>query len=237
MDTLADILSDLARALDVALDDDAALKVDIDPALVAALSVPAPAAASAASAPAPRAASHPRVTPSVPVSAPSPAPARAPSSAAAPRTTICFLCDAPAEDAVPGGGPYSGKAGELLSKMISAMGLDPASPAVAVTTLYPERPPKGHRPDHAELMALAPAMCDFIRARAPRVIVPMGGTPAQALLDTEKPINNLRGVWTEWEGIPVLPTFHPGYLLKMPVAKKTVWEDLKSVLLRLSRPD
>src|SRR5690606_35579063 len=95
------------------------------------------------------------------------------------------------------------------------------------------RPPDDRRVEPDEVAACRPFVEQQLRAVQPKVIVALGAAAAQTLLGTSESIVNLRHKWGKWEGIDVMPTFHPAYLLKVPAQRRPAWEDLKLVMARL----
>lgn len=150
-----------------------------------------------------------------------------------PGTEILFLGEGPGEDEDLSGLAFVGRAGQLLTKMISAMGY--TREEVYICNIVKCRPPGNRRPEPAEIEACRPFVEQQIRAIRPKAIVALGATAAQSLLRVDTSITRLRNRWHEWEGIPVMPTFHPSYLLRAPQQKAGAWEDLKAVLTRLGR--
>ena len=138
-----------------------------------------------------------------------------------------FVGEAPGEDEDLKGEPFVGKAGQLLTKMIEAMGLRRQDVYICNTVKC--RPPNNRNPEPEELAACEPFLKGQLASVKPEVIVTLGKFAAQALLREQTPISRLRGQWREYEGIPVMPTFHPAYLLRDPSKKKETWEDLKKV--------
>ena len=92
------------------------------------------------------------------------------------------------------------------------------------------RPPNNRTPESDEIVACQPFLWEQLRAIGPRFICALGGPAAQTLLQTKEPISRLRGRFHDYHGIPLLPTFHPAFLLRNPNEKKTVWEDMKLLL-------
>ena len=152
-----------------------------------------------------------------------------------PRARLMFVGEAPGEDEDIKGEPFVGKAGQLLTKMIEAMGL--AREDVYICNTVKCRPPNNRNPEPDELAACEPFLKGQLASVKPEVIVTLGKFAAQALLREQTPISRLRGTWREYEGIPVMPTFHPAYLLRSPQEKGKVWDDLQQVMkkLRLER--
>ena len=151
-----------------------------------------------------------------------------------PEARLMFVGEAPGEDEDLQGYPFVGKAGQLLTKMIEAMGLRREDVYICNTVKC--RPPNNRNPEPDELLACEPFLKGQLGAVKPEVIVTLGKFAAQALLREQTPITRLRGQWREYEGIPVMPTFHPAYLLRSPAEKGKVWEDLKQVMQRLRLP-
>jgi uracil-DNA glycosylase len=151
-----------------------------------------------------------------------------------PEARLMFVGEAPGEDEDLQGYPFVGKAGQLLTKMIEAMGLRREDVYICNTVKC--RPPNNRNPEPDELLACEPFLKGQFGAVKPEVIVTLGKFAAQALLREQTPITRLRGQWREYEGIPVMPTFHPAYLLRSPAEKGKVWEDLKQVMQRLRLP-
>jgi DNA polymerase len=139
-----------------------------------------------------------------------------------------------------------GAAGELLSKMIKAMGehaLKMGLPELASRLRREEvyignvvkcRPPGNRTPEPDEVSACGGFITAQLACLAPRVIVALGRTPTQFLLQNNAPLGRLRGQFGVFRGVPVMPTYHPAYLLRAPSAKAQVWEDLKLVISRLA---
>ncbi len=155
---------------------------------------------------------------------------------------LLFVGEAPGIDEDAAGEPFVGKAGELLTKILSAMTL--ARDDVFITNVLkcrPDMPPgtMGNRKPRADEMATClPWLGEQIHLVRPRVIVALGATAIQGLLDDHRPIGGLRGQWLEYRGIPVMPTYHPNYLLKNQSVseKRKVWEDMLAVMERLEMP-
>jgi DNA polymerase len=151
-----------------------------------------------------------------------------------PRARLMFVGEAPGEDEDLQGFPFVGKAGGLLTKMIEAMGLKRDDVYICNTVKC--RPPNNRNPEPDELASCEPFLKGQLAAVKPEVIVTLGKFAAQALLRDDSPVSRLRGHWREYEGIPLMPTFHPAYLLRSPGEKGKVWEDLKQVMKKLNLP-
>jgi DNA polymerase len=148
-----------------------------------------------------------------------------------PSARLMFVGEAPGEDEDKKGEPFVGKAGQLLTKMIEAMGLRREDVYICNTVKC--RPPNNRNPEPDELSSCEPFLKGQLAAVKPEAIVTLGKFAAQALLRDETPISRMRGNWREYEGIPVMPTFHPAYLLRSPQEKGKVWDDLQQVMRKL----
>jgi DNA polymerase len=151
------------------------------------------------------------------------------------RSRLMFVGEAPGADEDASGVPFVGRAGQLLTKMIEAgMGLSRGD--VYIANVLKCRPPGNRNPEPAEIASCRPyldAQIDLVR---PAVLVALGKFAAQFLLETEEPISRLRGRWGSRSGIPVMPTYHPSFLLRQPEKKKEAWDDLQQVLRKLGLP-
>lgn len=150
-----------------------------------------------------------------------------------PAPEILFIGEAPGADEDEQGLAFVGAAGQLLTQMIVAMGY--TRDQVFIANIAKCRPPDNRPPLPEEMAACMPYLKEQIRLLSPKVIVALGATAAKGLLDPAEAISKLRGKWQTFEGIPLMPTFHPAYLLRNPSAKQDVWSDLKAVLARLGR--
>ena len=148
---------------------------------------------------------------------------------------LCFIGEGPGADEDAQGFPFVGKAGQLLDRMIVAMGFH--RDEVYVCNIVKCRPPKNRKPEPDEMAACRPFLAEQIDLVAPKVIIALGATAVEGLLGISGGITRLRGTWRLYAGrIAVMPTFHPAYLLRTPEAKRDVWQDLKEVLKHLGRP-
>jgi DNA polymerase len=148
---------------------------------------------------------------------------------------VCFVGEGPGADEDRLGYPFVGAAGQLLDKMIAAMGLQRDD--VYVCNVVKCRPPGNRKPTPDEMEACAPYLSEQLELIGPKVIVALGATAATGLLGLTLNITRLRGQWRLYKGkLPVMPTFHPSYLLRQPDAKRLVWQDLLKVLERLGLP-
>jgi uracil-DNA glycosylase len=147
---------------------------------------------------------------------------------------VCFVGEGPGADEDAQGFPFVGKAGQLLDRMIAAMGF--LRDDVYVCNIVKCRPPDNRKPEADEMAACTPYLVEQLELVAPKVIVALGATAVQGLLGTTEGITRLRGKWKLYQGrIAVMPTFHPAYLLRTPAAKREVWEDLQAVLRHIGR--
>ncbi len=126
------------------------------------------------------------------------------------------------------GEPFVGEAGQLFNRMLTNLGI--SREEVYITNAVKSRPPGNRTPTAAEIAACRPFLVQQIQALAPEVIVTLGVVATQALLETTAPISRLRGKWQRWQGIRVMPTFHPSYLLRVPQERQKTWEDMQKVL-------
>ena len=148
-----------------------------------------------------------------------------------PCARLMFIGEGPGFDEDRLGEPFVGKAGQLLDRMIGAMGLARAD--VYIANIVKCRPPNNRAPNPRETMSCLPFLFRQIQTIAPEVIVTLGNTPTKTLLETEAGITRMRGKWQSFRDIPVRPTFHPAYLLRNPADKRLVWEDLQDVMAKL----
>ncbi|MFA5164116.1 MAG: uracil-DNA glycosylase [Candidatus Omnitrophota bacterium] len=145
---------------------------------------------------------------------------------------LMFVGEAPGADEDAQGVPFVGRAGQLLTKMIEAMGL--RRQEVYICNVLKCRPPENRSPLPEEVKACKGYLMRQIELVSPKVICCLGKHAAQALLDMDVPITKVRGKEMEFNGRIMIPTYHPAYLLRNPPAKKEVWEDLKKIMKILS---
>ena len=143
------------------------------------------------------------------------------------KARLMFVGEAPGEEEDKRGEPFVGRAGQLLTKIIEAIGL--TREQVYIANVIKCRPPSNRNPEGDEVAACEPYLFRQIDVIQPRVIVPLGKFAAQSLLKTMDPITRLRGRQFDYRGAALIPTFHPAYLLRNPSAKREVWEDMKKV--------
>ncbi|MBI4211264.1 MAG: uracil-DNA glycosylase [Deltaproteobacteria bacterium] len=150
-----------------------------------------------------------------------------------PDAKLMFVGEAPGRDEDAQGEPFVGRAGQLLNKIIEAMGFKRSD--VYIGNIAKCRPPDNRQPAADEMAACMPYLRKQIDIIDPKIIVCLGATAIQGLLQTEEKISRIRGTFRDWDGIKVMPTFHPAYLLRNPEMKKTVWEDMKKVMEELKK--
>lgn len=152
-----------------------------------------------------------------------------------PRARVLFVGEGPGADEDRVGEPFVGRAGQLLTDIIQkGMGLKRSE--VYIANVVKCRPPENRKPLPDEMAACLPFLEAQIAAVSPEVIVALGATALEALLGRQAPITRVRGQWMEWRGVPLMPTFHPSYLLRNPAAKREVWLDIQAVMARLGLP-
>lgn len=148
-----------------------------------------------------------------------------------PQASLVFVGEGPGEQEDLQGRPFVGAAGQLLDRMIAALGLGRED--VYICNVVKCRPPGNRNPEPDEISACEPFLLRQLAAIQPRVIVALGKFAAQTLLKTDVGIMRLRGNFHPCLGTELMPTFHPSYLLRTPSAKKEAWEDLKKVAQKL----
>lgn len=148
--------------------------------------------------------------------------------AGSPLARLMFVGEAPGEDEDIQGLPFVGRAGQLLTKIIEAMGMKRED--VYIANILKCRPPHNRAPLPDEIIACSGNVKRQIEIISPKVICTLGKFASQTLLKTETPISALRGTFHDYEGIKVMPTFHPAYLLRNPDDKRLVWDDMKKIM-------
>jgi uracil-DNA glycosylase len=151
-----------------------------------------------------------------------------------PKARLVFVGEGPGAEEDNQGIPFVGAAGQLLTKMIAAMGY--SRDEVYICNVVKCRPPGNRNPEPDEIEACQPFLEAQLKAIRPSVIIALGKFAAQTLLRSDTPITRLRGQWREYVGIPLMPTFHPAYLLRNPAEKKPAWTDLQAVMARFPKP-
>lgn len=149
-----------------------------------------------------------------------------------PRADVVFVGEAPGGDEDLQGRPFVGRAGQLLSKIITAMKLSRKD--VYICNILKCRPPDNRNPRPEEIAACEPLLVRQLAAIKPSVICALGTFAAHTLLKTDVPITILRGKFHSYHGIRLMPTYHPAYLLRNPEAKKQVWEDVQIIMRTLN---
>ena len=150
-----------------------------------------------------------------------------------PKARLIFVGEAPGEDEDIHGLPFVGRAGQLLTKIIEAMGFKRQD--VYIANVLKCRPPNNRAPLPTEILACEENLKRQIEIIKPKVICTLGKFASQTILRTSIPITALRGNFYEYNGIKVMPTFHPAYLLRNPADKKLVWQDMKKILKVLKK--
>jgi DNA polymerase len=159
-----------------------------------------------------------------------------------PDAEVMFIGEAPGSDEDAQGEPFVGRAGQLLTRIITAMGFDRADVYIAnVLKCRPDMPRGsfGNRPPTPEEMQTClPYLAEQIEIIRPKVMVALGATAVEGLLRTRGPMHSMRGRWHSYQETPLMITYHPSYLLRnqAPTEKRKVWEDMLQVLERLDRP-
>jgi len=150
-----------------------------------------------------------------------------------PHADLMFIGEAPGFDEDRQGEPFVGKAGQLLTRMIEAMGL--TRQQVYIANIIKCRPPRNRNPEPDEVDSCLPVLRRQIEAIAPRMMIALGNFAAKTLLRTDRGITRLRGQFHDYQGVALMPTFHPAYLLRNPDAKRSVWSDLQQVMAEMDR--
>jgi uracil-DNA glycosylase family 4 len=148
------------------------------------------------------------------------------------KAVLVFVGEGPGFEEDQQGRPFVGAAGQLLTDII-VKGMKLRREDVYICNIVKCRPPENRNPELDEVEACIGFVKKQIAAIRPKVIVTLGNVPTQNLLGTKQGITRMRGTWQEYHGIPVMPTFHPSYLLRSPGEKKKVWEDIQLVMAKL----
>ena len=151
-----------------------------------------------------------------------------------PDADLMFIGEAPGRDEDVQGEPFVGRAGQLLTDIIKAM--KPSRDQVYIANVIKCRPPENRNPEPDELEACRPFIRRQVEIIQPKVIVTLGRFALQSLTEKSYAISSVRGQWLDYNGIKVMPTYHPAYLLRNPAAKKDVWSDMKKVMAELKIP-
>ena len=148
-----------------------------------------------------------------------------------------FIGEAPGREEDLQGLPFVGRAGQLLDRMLAAIGLDRQS--AYITNMIPWRPPGNRTPAPHEIELCRPFIERHVALAGPKIVVMLGNVASKSLLGTDKGILSLRGTWMEYKfggaAVPALPTLHPAYLLRNPAQKRLVWADLLSLQERIEQ--
>jgi uracil-DNA glycosylase family 4 len=148
-----------------------------------------------------------------------------------PNADLMFIGEAPGRDEDLKGEPFVGRAGQLLTDIIKAMKL--TRDDVYIANVIKCRPPENRNPEPDELEACHPYIQRQVEIIQPKVIVTLGRFALQSLTGKAYGISSARGQWLDYNGVKVMPTYHPAYLLRTPSAKKEVWADMKKVIAEL----
>ncbi len=152
-----------------------------------------------------------------------------------PEAEVMFVGEGPGADEDAQGIPFVGRAGKLLTDIIEK-GMRLRRDDVYIANIVKCRPPDNRNPEPDEIVACEPFLAKQIAVIRPRVIVALGKVPTQSLLQNRTPISKQRGQWHDYRGVPVMPTFHPAYLLRSPGEKRVVWDDIKQVMKKVGLP-
>lgn len=159
-----------------------------------------------------------------------------------PLAELMFVGEAPGADEDAQGEPFVGAAGQLLTKIILAMGLSRSQVYIAnILKCRPDTPGQSsgnRKPTPSEMVTCLPYLAEQIEIIRPKVLVALGATAVEGLLGKTEGITRLRGKWRMWRGLPLMPTYHPAYLLRNQAMteKRKVWEDMLQVMERLGMP-
>lgn len=149
---------------------------------------------------------------------------------------LVFVGEGPGQDEDLQGQPFVGRAGQLLNKIIAAMGLKREE--VYICNVVKCRPPENRTPLPDEIAACSGFLFEQIELIAPKVVVTLGAPATKTLLNTTQGIMSIRGKWFSFRGIPLMPTYHPAFVLRQYTeqVRRAVWEDMKQVVARLKEP-
>ncbi len=150
-----------------------------------------------------------------------------------PKAQLVFVGEGPGEQEDLQGRPFVGRAGQLLDKMIEAMGMKRSD--IFIANVVKCRPPENRNPEPDEIASCSPFLFRQLDALQPKVVVALGKFAAQTLLQTEERISEIRGKIFPYRGSKLIPTFHPAYLLRNPSSKREAWEDLKTAMKEIKK--
>ncbi len=148
-----------------------------------------------------------------------------------PRADLMFVGEGPGRDEDQQGRPFVGRAGKLLNQIIEAMGLRRED--VYIGNIVKCRPPKNRVPQREEIDTCVPFIWRQLRAINPKIVCTLGSVAAQTILQTQTAISRIRGEFQVRDGLVILPTYHPAYLLRNPEKKREVWNDMQLIMARL----
>jgi DNA polymerase len=151
-----------------------------------------------------------------------------------PNADLMFIGEAPGADEDTQGEPFVGRAGQLLTNMIKAMGITRED--VYIANIIKCRPPGNRQPERDECETCSPFLMRQIEVVKPKVIVALGAVAAKTLLAVSAPMTELRGRWFDFKGTKLAVTYHPAFLLRDPRQKKETWKDLQMVMKELGMP-
>lgn len=151
-----------------------------------------------------------------------------------PNAALVFVGEGPGQEEDQQGRPFVGAAGQLLTDII-VKGMQLKREDVYICNIVKCRPPDNRNPEPDEIEACEPFLIKQLQAIKPKVIVALGNVAAKTLLKTTEGITKLRGAWKTYQGIPLMPTFHPAYLLRNPKDKALVWRDIQLVMAELGK--
>ncbi|MBM4254469.1 MAG: uracil-DNA glycosylase [Deltaproteobacteria bacterium] len=151
-----------------------------------------------------------------------------------PHAEVMFVGEGPGRDEDIRGEPFVGRAGQLLTEIITK-GMKMRRDEVYIANVVKCRPPDNRNPEPDEITACQPFLMKQVELVKPRIIIALGTFAAQTLLQNKTPISRLRGVWHSYQGVKLMPTLHPAYLLRNPNDKRLVWQDIQAVLREMGR--
>ena len=151
-----------------------------------------------------------------------------------PNAALVFVGEGPGKEEDEQGRPFVGAAGQLLTDII-VKGMRLNREDVYICNIVKCRPPNNRNPEPDEIMACEPFLIKQLQAIKPKIIIGLGNVAVKTLLKTKEGITSLRGTWKTYQDIPLMPTFHPAYLLRTPSDKRLVWDDIKKVLAELEK--
>jgi DNA polymerase len=151
-----------------------------------------------------------------------------------PNAALVFVGEGPGQEEDLQGRPFVGAAGQLLTDII-VKGMQLKREDVYICNIVKCRPPGNRNPEPDEVEACEPFLIKQLQAINPQIIIGLGNVAVKTLLKTKEGITSLRGNWKTYQNIPLMPTFHPAYLLRTPSDKKLVWDDIKKVIAELEK--